>query len=237
MRKRKYTVDHSLSIDTFTEDIDQIHQQKYDLQTPVAEVHNLVGTCQIESSVMPLNLMQICKILPNAYFTKQKFAAITLRLQDPLCTVLLFTSGKLVLTGSKTFLECVSSCLRILDILRKGIHGVSFRLTSSVIQNIVGNVNLNLDETQCIDLDAMYRDYSVYCTYQKNMFPGLIFRPLNSPIVLLVFTSGKIVLTGAKSVEAMHMGWQAIWSTVRQHIRRKTPNVSDITRDTSTGIK
>lgn len=219
MRKRKYTVDHSSSIDTFCEDIDQQHQKKYDHNTPVAEVHNLVGTCQIESSVMPLNLMHISEILPNAIFTKQKFAAITLRLQDPLCTVLLFTSGKLVLTGSKTFLECVASCLRVLEMLRAGIPGVSFRLTSSVIQNIVGNVNLRLKQCDHIDLDTLYRDHSVYCTYQKNMFPGLIFRPLNSPIVLLVFTSGKIVLTGAKSASTMHAGWQAMWPCIHRYIK------------------
>ena len=74
MRKRKYTVDNSFSIDTFTEDIDQLHQQKYDGNTPVAEVHNLVGTCQIESSVMPLNLVHISEILPNAMFVKPIYA-------------------------------------------------------------------------------------------------------------------------------------------------------------------
>ena len=92
MRKRKYTVDNSCSIDTFTEDIDQLHQQKYQKNTSIAEVHNLVGTCQMESSLMPLNLVHISEILPNALFTKQKFPAITLRLQDPLCKVLLITS-------------------------------------------------------------------------------------------------------------------------------------------------
>jgi transcription initiation factor TFIID TATA-box-binding protein len=171
---------------------------------------------------MPLNLVHISEILPNAIFTKQKFAAITLRLQDPLCTVLLFTSGKLVLTGSKTFLECVASCLRILDMLRTGIPGVSFQLTSSVIQNIVGNVNLQLTQSQYIDLDSLYQDNSVYCTYQKNMFPGLIFRPVNSPVVLLVFTSGKIVLTGAKSAATMHAGWQAMWPCIQRYVKTTT---------------
>ena len=32
---------------------------------------------------------------------RQKFAAITLRIAEPMCTVLLFTSGKMVLTGAR----------------------------------------------------------------------------------------------------------------------------------------
>lgn len=62
------------------------------------------------------------------------------------------------------------------------------------IQNIVSNVKL--PNVSCIDLDAIYRDYSTNCTYQSCIFPGLIFRPDDSPVVLLIFNSSRIVVTG-----------------------------------------
>ena len=222
MRKRKYT-EHNISEapDVLTEDIDAYLASSVKNAIPVAEVHNLVGTCQIESNSIPLDLEHVSRLLPNSHFDKQKFAAITIRLHDPVCTVLLFTSGKLVLTGTKTFLDCIASCVRVLDILRSGTPGVFFKLTHSHIQNIVGNVNLKLSDDQFMDLDAMHKEHSVFCTYQKNMFPGLIFRPPSSPIVLLIFSSGKIVLTGAKSSHAMHRGWNAIWPHVRQYVQTR----------------
>lgn len=224
MRKRKYTeIVQSSEPNVFTEDIDhflKFCQNQEESIIPQAEVHNLVGTCMIQSSVLPLNLKHVSQILPNSHFDKQKFAAITLRLHDPVCTVLLFTSGKLVLTGSKTFAECICACNRIVQLLRIGSPGVHFYLEWVNIQNIVGNVNVCASQDNMfIDLEAFHQDHSVYCTYQKNMFPGLIYRPVNSPVVLLLFSSGKIVLTGAKSASAMHKGWKHVWPLVSQYIR------------------
>ena len=219
MRKRKYTESNEvLDYKVFSEDIEQYLNHNTDTETPTAEVHNLVGTCKIKSTVLPLDLEHVSRLLPNSHFDKQKFAAITIRLHDPVCTVLLFTSGKLVLTGSKTFIECIYACVRVLEILRAGTPGVSFELIESNIQNIVGNVDLQLAPGSRMDLDKFHRDHSVFCTYQKNMFPGLIYRPVNSPVVLLLFASGKIVLTGAKSANSMRRGWHDIWPVVQRYI-------------------
>lgn len=218
MRKRKYTETlPDAQSRCYTEDIDLYLDGPRD-GTPAAEVHNLVGTCRIHSDVLPLDLRHVSRLLPNTSFDRQKFAAITLRLHDPVCTVLLFTSGKLVLTGSKTFAECIYACHRVLQILRTGIPGAVFYLAESNIQNIVGNVDLHLGAGESIDLQSFHASHSVFCTYQKNMFPGLIYRPLNCPVVLLLFSSGKIVLTGAKSADAMHRGWRDIWPEVARFV-------------------
>lgn len=36
------------------------------------------------------------------------------------------------------------------------------------------------------------------CSYDPELFPGLIFRMKDPKVVLLIFASGKIVLTGAR---------------------------------------
>ena len=59
----------------------------------------------------------------------------------------------------------------------------------------------------------------MYSTYQKNMFPGLIYRPNNSPVVLRIFSSGKIVITGGKSISDVSDGWNALWPTVKKYVR------------------
>lgn len=76
----------------------------------------------------------------------------------------------------------------------------------------------------------MYEELNSLCTYQKTMFPGLIYRPMNSPVVLLCFTSGKIVITGGKTIDDVVMGWTVLWCVVKRFIRKHAPvldNVAD----------
>jgi len=65
------------------------------------------------------------------------------------------------------------------------------------IQNVVASANLN----QKIDLNAVvtaFRDVE----YNPNQFPGLVFRLKKPRTALLIFSSGKMVCTGAKSEKA-----------------------------------
>ena len=230
MRKRKYA--HLLRKgrveDCLTEDIDAFYAASAAEGStaeapdalPKTYIHNLVGTANIESSLPCFDLLKICRIMPNATYDKQKFAAITIRMLAPLCTVLLFTSGKMVLTGCKSLMECFQASHEIVLLLSRNIVGVRFRLRAVQIQNIVGNVDLALPEGAGVDLDAFYRDMSVFCTYQKNMFPGLIYRANYSPVVLLVFQSGKIVITGGKSTRDIQDGWRQLWPVVKRYVRR-----------------
>lgn len=234
MRKRKYSQlkQENVKLDCLVESIDDYFAaQNKTMSTdnsavniPEACIHNLVGTANIESSVKEFDLEIISKIMPNATYDQQKFAAITIRIVNPVCTVLLFTSGKMVLTGCRSLIECYQASLEIVCILRRGLIGVRFMLRCVNIQNIVGNVDLGLTTCQTIDLERFYTDLSVYCTFQKNMFPGLIYRANYSPVVLLIFQSGKIVITGGKSTEDIFNGWKQLWPTVRRYIVVKQSN-------------
>ena len=44
-----------------------------------------------------------------------------------------------------------------------------------------------------LDIQTMYSRLALNCTYQRKMFPGLIFRPEASPVVLLCFYSGEFL--------------------------------------------
>ena len=128
-----------------------------------------VGTAKINCSAGPLDLFSISKLLPNSVYDKQKFAAITIRIAEPACTVLLFTSGKMVLTGCRTFLQCVAASHEVVQLLKFGVAGSVFSLHECRIQNIVGNVDLMLRPGEIMDLESLHQGNSVFCTYQKNM--------------------------------------------------------------------
>jgi transcription initiation factor TFIID TATA-box-binding protein len=188
---------------------------------PVPVIHNIVSTAQIESTRMPMDLQAISEILPGSSYDRRKFAAMTIRLANPSCTLLLFSSGKLVVTGGKNWYEGVLSCLRIARFLQRALVGVDFWLKSCNVQNIVAHVEVPVGAGGSLDLDAMYTRLNLHCTYQKNMFPGLIYRPHASPVVLLCFLSGKIVITGGKSEQDVMEGWRRLWPTLRVFVREE----------------
>jgi transcription initiation factor TFIID TATA-box-binding protein len=186
-----------------------------------AQIHNLVGTCRICSSLGNIDLLAVSNLLPNALFEKQKFAAITIRLGEPTCTVLLFTSGKMVLTVCKSLLSCILASTIVVNLLRAGFPGIVFTLDVIKIQNIEGNAHVRVADDEVLDLQRFYKDFNIFCTYQPNMFPGLIYRPTTLPIVLLIFFSGKIVITGAKNMQDVYNGWKSMLELLHKYIIKK----------------
>jgi len=55
---------------------------------------------------------------------------------------------------------------------------------------------------------------SACSTLIKQLFPGLIYRMMKPKVVLLIFVSGKIVLTGAKVREEIYMAFNQIYSVL-----------------------
>jgi transcription initiation factor TFIID TATA-box-binding protein len=184
---------------------------------PEPVIHNIVSTSQIKSQ-LPIDLTALSQLLPHSFYDKQRFAAITIRLKSPDCTTLLFSSGKLVVTGARNFYECILASLCVSRILRDAFPSREFHLVNCEIQNIVAHVELPIGEG-ILDLQGMYCKLELNCMYQKTMFPGLIYRPEASPVVLLCFYSGKVVITGGKTTRDVHEGWQNLWPTVRVFIR------------------
>ncbi|KAI7101703.1 hypothetical protein KC352_g37643 [Hortaea werneckii] len=51
----------------------------------------------------------------------------------------------------------------------------------------------------------------MFSSYEPELFPGLIYRMMKPKIVLLIFVSGKIVLTGAKVREEIYQAFELIY--------------------------
>jgi transcription initiation factor TFIID TATA-box-binding protein len=184
---------------------------------PIPQCHNIVSTSQILTSQENINLQRLADLFPFTTYDRKRFAAITIRLANPRCTCLLFGSGKLVITGSTSFSGCVVASHEVTKILREASPRDWFEVGSCVIQNIVAHVELPPGSS--IDLDKLYSAFCECSTYQRSIFPGLVLRPPQSPIVLLIFTSGRIVCTGGRSYDDIYMGFNAMFDTLKAYIK------------------
>ena len=62
------------------------------------------------------------------------------------------------------------------------------------IQNIVGSCDVKFP----VRLERLNADGGFFAVYDPESFPGLVFKMLVPKVCILVFVSGKVVLTGAK---------------------------------------
>ena len=60
------------------------------------------------------------------------------------------------------------------------------------IQNIVGSIDVGF----CLNLESFHVCHSQMCSYEPEIFPGIIYRLPDPKVVLLIFVSGKVVITG-----------------------------------------
>lgn len=193
-----------------------------DVSAVVPEIHNVVATIQIECE--PIDIHRLSILLPFSTYDKSKFAAITIRLLEPTCTCLLFTSGKLVVTGAASWEEALYTAYHVCALLRRTLPGQRFEIVAYDVQNIVAHAEMaRAAPPGCasvsMDLNAFYRDNFEECTYQRSMFPGLIYRPLRASVVLLCFASAKVVITGGKSAAQIFSEWERLAPVVARYVR------------------
>jgi len=63
-------------------------------------------------------------------------------------------------------------------------------------------------------------DHKIFCTYHPETFPGLIYHMKEPKVCLLIFCSGKIVLTGAKNKEDIDKAYKKIQPTLNSFRKR-----------------
>lgn len=193
---------------------------------PMPQCHNIVSTSQINISCSDggIDLSRLAHLLPFTSYDRRRFAAITVRLANPHCTCLLFGSGKLVITGSTSYYACVVASQSITQMLRRAYTLKRFHMSSCVIQNIVAHVEF--PRGTVIDLVSIYTRFCECTTYQREVFPGLVLRPPQSPIVLLIFNSGRIVCTGGRSYDDIYSGFAAIYRVLKVYIHEPSSSTS-----------
>lgn len=66
-------------------------------------------------------------------------------------------------------------------------------------------------------MEGLSSDHDKFSTYEPEIFPGLIYRMQSPKIVLLVFASGKIVLTGAKNKEDIYKAFENMYPVLKKY--------------------
>ena len=172
------------------------------------QLQNVVATVNLNCK---LDLKNIALHARNAEYNPKRFAAVIMRIRDPKTTALIFASGKMVVTGAKSEKASKLASQRYAKIINK--LGFNAQFTDFKVQNIVSSCDLKF----CIKLEGLAYAHSNFCSYEPELFPGLIYRMVKPKIVLLIFVSGKVVLTGAKVREDIYQAFENIYPVLTQY--------------------
>ncbi|XP_027027913.1 TATA box-binding protein-like 2 isoform X1 [Tachysurus fulvidraco] len=180
----------------------------------IPQLQNIVSTVNL---ACPLDLKAIALQARNAEYNPKRFAAVIMRIREPRTTALIFSSGKMVCTGAKRFALIANiseeqsrlAARKYARVVQK--LGFPAKFLDFKIQNMVGSCDVCFP----IRLEGLVLTHQQFSSYEPELFPGLIYRMVKPRIVLLIFVSGKVVLTGAKDRSEIYEAFENIYPILK----------------------
>jgi transcription initiation factor TFIID TATA-box-binding protein len=161
----------------------------------IINIQNVVACASLNQKV---NLNAIVKAYPSVEYRPEKFPGLVFRLKRPKTTALIFSTGRMVCTGAKSGKDSRSAIMTVVKELKKGGIIILSKPDWKVV-NIVASASLGGG----VDLEK-----AVYtlgrAMYEPEQFPSLIYRMDEPKVVILVFASGNLVVTGATKEQDVH---------------------------------
>ncbi len=158
------------------------------------KIVNVVASTGIGQEI---NLKQVTLALEGADYDPERFPGLVYRTKNPKTAALLFRSGKIICTGAKSIDEAHKGIENVFQSLRN--IGIDVKGTPEIkVQNIVASADLH----SVLNLNAIAIGLRLEnIEYEPEQFPGLVYRLSDPKVVVLLFGTGKLVVTGSRKPE------------------------------------
>ena len=161
------------------------------------KIENVVANARIADE---LDLKYVEAHLEDAKFTKKKFPGLVYRTKEPKAAFLIFRSGRVVCTGAKNEEDVRRAIDKLASELRK-LPDIGDKVPPHPefkVQNIVASADLKRE----LNIGAIVEALGLECMeYEPEVFPGLVYRLEEPKTAILVFSSGRLVITGGRTKE------------------------------------
>ena len=163
------------------------------------KIENIVASGAIADSI---NLAEVASRVASCELNTKRFPGAVLRLEKPKIASLIFSSGKVVLTGIRDEQALAAGLTHIMQEMRNA--GVE---TYDEPRVAITNIVCSYDIGKYINLNKLVMTLNLEnIEYEPEQFPGLVYRINDPKIVALLFSSGKIILTGGKNLDDIRRG-------------------------------
>lgn len=161
------------------------------------KVENVVAFASLGKKI---ELSKVSTKLKNAEYAPESFPGVVYRIPEPKAVTLIFSSGKIVCTGTRSIDKAHEAMRSVVGDIRE----LGIRLPQEydiIIENIVASTQIAAANRLNLENISFALDN---VEYEPEQFPGLVCR-INEPrVAFLLFSSGKIICTGARTIDDMH---------------------------------
>ena len=158
------------------------------------KIENIVASGSVAEA---MDIEYLSGVLDGCVLNKQKFPGAVYHMKKPEIALLLFTSGKIVMTGISNKEEFREGLATIISQLNE--FGIKTIESPNVV---ISNMVCSYDSRNFINLNKVMLTLSHESVeYEPEQFPGLVYRMHDPKVVALLFSSGKYILTGAKNLD------------------------------------
>ena len=175
---------------------------------PKVRIENMVSAITLDAKI---DLRKFVGKVKGIEYNPENFPGAIYRPKEPKVAMLIFSTGKVICTGAKNQSDIDLAVTELLRKLEEG--GIEVKGEPQVeIQNIVASseigVKINLDQLaiECFNTE-----------YEPEQFPGLVLRLDEPKTVILIFSSGKVIITGAKNLEDLNRSAEKADNVVREY--------------------
>lgn len=170
-----------------------------------AKVENIVSSITLDRHI---NLEKFASSV-DGIENPQRFPGVIYRIDKPKLAMLIFRTGKIICSGARSKGEIKKAVEKLLKKFKQA--RITIKEKPKVeIQNIVASASLDFR----VNLDVL----AIECEnteYEPEQFPGLIFRLDEPKTVMLIFKSGRMIITGAKTPKQANLAAERTRDIVR----------------------
>jgi transcription initiation factor TFIID TATA-box-binding protein len=146
-----------------------------------------------------------------AEYDPDKYPAMYLRFEEDTPLITVYRTGKYIITGAASEEEAHAIRERFHNLLADNGMIAEPRGEWFRIQNLVCTAKLE----ESLNLNALAIGLGLESTeYEPEQFPGLIYRPSGADSVVLLFASGRVVITGSPDLHAAKETFAALQEEV-----------------------
>jgi len=161
------------------------------------KIENVVAFAVLNRKI---SLNKLVEKMNNTEYNPERFPGLVYRISNPRASALIFSTGKIVCTGTKTTEMAKEATNKVVDDIRKAGIPMPKKFTI-IIENIVASTKIEAKPKLMLEDMAIQMDE---VEYDPERFPGLVYRMRNPRIVFLLFGSGKIICAGGRNIEDIH---------------------------------
>jgi len=173
------------------------------------KIVNIVISTSLEHKV-PLE--RLIMDLPNTEYNPEQFPGLIMKIREPKASFLIFSSGKVVCTGTKSIKEAEYALEKLIEYMAKVDIEITIKPKIRV-ENVVASSDINMR----LDLNEIAIKLT-NVEYEPEQFPGLVFKIHDeTEATFLIFGNGKIVCTGTKSDKDVHIAIKNLLEVLKRH--------------------